>query len=563
LLGFLAGWYPFEVDPDDDLGRELAFLGLAPSAETVDRAARGLAVLGGVVAIGAALVVPPGIAVVASLLPLAAGLVAAWAVLTAPRLFATARRTSALGDAPDLVARTVLRMRIDPSPESAAEFAADSDDGPLATSLRHHVLRARWSPNAGLEGFAAEWAAWFPALRRSLSLVEAAGSAAGDDRDRLLDRAMDAVLEGTETSMRSFAAEIRGPVTALYAFGVLLPTALVSLLPAASMAGLPVTPLSVGLVYDLLLPLALLGGSAWLLARRPVAFRPPDVDAVAARGSGRARLAVATGLVAATAGSLGTSLTFPWWAPPLAAVGYGCGLGLLVLNGPVLSVYEHVDAVEAGLSDALTLVGRRVAGGQAAEAAIAETAAELDGAIADVFATVARQQRQLSASLDGAFAGRYGAASGIPSPRLRRSVDLLGRAATEGQPAGDALLALGDHLAALRSVEERARQDLERVCGTLASTGRVFGPLVAGATVALADGMAGDAAFVPGGGEPLPWLGLAVGAYALLMAGILSTLAVGLRRGLDGPLVGYHVGRALVLATTSLLVAYALASTVA
>jgi hypothetical protein len=112
-------------------------------------------------------------------------------------------------------------------------------------------------------------------------------------------------------------------------------------------------------------------------------------------------------------------------------------------------------------------------------------------------------------------------------------------------------------------VEERARQDLERVCGTLASTGRVFGPLVAGATVALADGMAGDAAFVPGGGEPLPWLGLAVGAYALLMAGILSTLAVGLRRGLDGPLVGYHVGRALVLATTSLLVAYALASTVA
>lgn len=562
-IEWLGGLYPAGVDPDEDLVRSLAFLETDVDAGVLARASRTLGLVVGGLAATVWLLAPPGLAFGAAAVCLAAGLLVAQALVTGPVLLATARRTSALGDAPDLIARTVLRMRLAPSPEAAAAFAAESDDGPLARNLRRHVHRARGSPGTGLESFAAEWSEWFPALGRAVSLVEAAGEAPTDDRERLLDRALEAVLEGTESAMRSFASDIRGPAMGLYAFGVLLPTALVSLLPAASMAGLPVTGFTVALLYDLLLPLGLLAASAWLLARRPVAFRPPRLDFGEASVPDRWKLATLGGISAAVGAWIGASIVFPRWAAPIAAIGYGVGIGLVVRYRPVVDVYERVRAVEDGLSDALSLVGRRVAAGRAAEAAVGETASELDGEIATVLGEAAQQQRLLGAGLREALLGRYGAAVAVPSPRLQRSATLFARAASEGPPAGEALVALGGHLSDLEAVEERARHNLDAVCSTLRSTAGTFGPLVAGATVALADGMAGQRAFVPGAGDPLPWLGLVVGGYVLAMAAILTTLSLGLRRGLDGPLLAHRVGRTLLFATTTMLVSYGLASTVA
>ena len=70
--------------------------------------------------------------------------------------------------------------------------------------------------------------------------MTAATTGAGE-RARTLDRAMDAVLDGTRDRMAAFADDVQGPATAVYAFGVLLPLALVSVLPAARAAGLPAT----------------------------------------------------------------------------------------------------------------------------------------------------------------------------------------------------------------------------------------------------------------------------------------------------------------------------------
>ncbi|MEF8854882.1 MAG: type II secretion system protein [Haloarculaceae archaeon] len=562
-IEWLGRLYPVGVDPDEDLVRSLEFLETDVRADVLARASRTLGLVAGGLAATVWLLAPVGVGLGAAAGCFAAGLLAAQALVGGPVLLATARRTSALGSAPDLIARTVLRMRLAPSPEAAAVFAAESDDNPLARNLRLHVCLARGYPESVLGTFAAEWADWFPALGRGVSLVEAAGEAPDGDRERLLDRALDTVLEGTESAMRSFASDIRGPAMGLYAFGVLLPTALVSLLPAASMAGLPVTALSVALLYDLLLPLGLLVASAWLLARRPVAFRPPRLEFADASVPDRWELAAIGGISAGVAGWLGASLLSPGWAAPVAALGYGLGVGLVVRYRPAVDVYERVRAVEDGLSDAISLVGRRVTAGAAAEVAVCETAAELDGEIATVLDEAARQQRLLGAGLREALLGRNGAAAAVPSPRLQRSASLFARAAEEGPPAGEALVALGDHLADLEAVQERARHNLDAVCSTLRSTAGMFGPLVAGATVALADGMAGQRAFVSGGADPIPWLGLVVGGYVLAMAAILATLSLGLRRGLDGPLVAHRVGRTLLLATTTMLVSYALASTVA
>jgi hypothetical protein len=561
ILMLLARLYPWPVETSAELRDALAFLDWGVPPQQLVRAGYGAGFLVGGVAVPGMLFVPAQLRVGALLLAGGITLAVAHLVHVAPRLAATALRTRALGAAPDLVARAVLSMRLTPTPERAAEFATRTSDGVLARNLATHVRRSRNTARSGLATFGDTWSDLFPSLRRSFALIMVAGRTPSEDRHRLLDRALSVVLDGVRGTLQTFAARIRGPVTALYAFGVLLPTALVALLPAAGAAGVVVTPGVVVFVYNVVLPLCLAGASIWLLARRPVAFPPPQVTRSHPDVADRRVLAVFTGGTVAAVSWVGSAQLVPSWGPPVAAVGLGCGTALIVANYPVIAVYDHVRAVEDGLSDALELVGRRVANGHAVEAAIADAAADLDGPMGDVLADGARQQRQLHVGVHEAFLGHHGVLDAVPSPRVRGSIALLSLAADEGRPAGTALLALAEHVDDLRRIEREARQQLVSVCRTLTNTATVFGPMVAGSTVALAGGISGDAALA-GGGQSFGWLGGPVGLYVLLLAVVLTALSVGLVRGFDRALVGYRVGRALVSATGIYLCSYLFVGTI-
>lgn len=554
LVAALARLYPRSVTPSEELCDAVSVLDWETSPTTLVRAGYGTGAVVGVLtaACGLSLVGPPALFPAALL-----GVVAVHAVHTFPSLLAQVRRTTALGNAPALVSRAVLRMKLAPAPERAASFAASSGEGLLAASLAQHVYRARHDGGTGLERFGAAWAGLFPPLRRALALVSAAGSAPPRDREQLLDRALTTVLDGTRERMRSFAADTRGPTTALYAFGVLLPTATIALLPAGAAVGLAVVPVVVVFAYNLLLPALLLTGGGWLLAQRPVAFPPPDVGAHPGATTGRG--AVVAGPAVGVAAWLAIGATFPPWGPSVAAVGFGGGVTLWLRYRPVVAVYGEIRAAERDLGDALTLAGRRVAGGQPVETAVAETADELDGPLGEAFGACARRQRQLHVGVRQAFLGPYGALARLPSPRVRGSVALLALAAREGRPAGEALLALADHVEQLRRIRQEAHHDLAYVCRTLSSTAMLFGPLVAGATVALADGIAGETF---GEEVALGWLGGPVGGYVLVLAVVLTGLSTALRRGFDGPLLGHRIGRALVCATGTYLTAYLLVGVV-
>ena len=554
-LGALARLYPWPVDPSDDLRAALWFLGYDSSPGRIVRAGYGAGTVVGVLCGFALVFVPSGLRTGGVILGLLLALGTVHVVHTAPGLWATARRTSALGAAPDLVARAVLSMRLAPTPERAAAFTARSGDGVLADDLARHVRKTRNTARSGLLTFGDAWTDQFPSLRRSLALVTAAGSTPARDRDRLLDRALAVVLEGTREQMRRFAARIRTPATALYAFGILLPIALVALLPAAGAADVPITPLSVVLVYNAVLPAGLLVASAWLLARRPVAFPPPDVTVNHPDVADRSRSAPLVGTSVGVGGALVSARLFPWWGPPVAAVGLGAGVALWIRFRPVIGAYGQIRRVEGGLPDALALVGRRVANGRAVETALVYAAEELDDETGAFLARGVTRQRQLQVGVREAFLGRHGALEAVPSRRVRGSVALLALAGDEGRPAGNALLAMGDHLADLQRIESEARHSLDHVCRTLEATGRVFGPLVAGATVALADSMSGTE-LLPGGEQSLTWLGGPVGLYVLFLAVLLPGLSTGLTRGIDRSLAGYRAGRALVAATVTLLGSY-------
>lgn len=576
----LAEWYPGDVEPTDELHRSLAFLDSDLRADTVVSAGYVAAVPVAVLAFCALVVLVPVLPVAASV-PAAAGvgLAATHVVHRLPVVAATLRRTRALGDAPGLVARAALRLRLDATPERAAVFAARTGTGPLARSLAAHAERTRSGPSAGFDAFATEWRSWFPALERSVSLLVAAVEAPSEERGQALDRALETVLDGARSEMAEFAGDVRGPASGIYAFGVLLPLALVGVLPAARAGGVTV-PASVFVVlYDVLLPLGLVGAGAWLLLRRPIAIAPPRVTAAHPDVPSGATHSVAAGVLGAGVGFVGGSIVAPW-APPVAAVGSGIGAALVVHYRPMAAVRRDVSAVEAGLADATAVIGRRVGAGEAVETALASAATATTGRTSELFEDAAGVQRRLRTGVTGAFLGEHGALRDLPSRRARATASLLSVAAAEGRPAGGTLVRLADHLTELRRVEEEARLELAAITGTLSHTAALFGPLVGGATVAMATQMAASQATtgahtsaaetsasaasdaLAGAGAPGvatldPWtLGAAVGVYVLALAAILTVVGTGLDRGLDRSLVGYRTGLALLSATATYLVAY-------
>ncbi|MDS0293561.1 type II secretion system protein [Halogeometricum luteum] len=559
----LARLYPWPVEPSDDLREALAYLGSDADAETVVRAGYGLCLPLSLAAFLLATLALADAPLVARLCAgLAVGLAGTHAVHRLPAAAARLRRTRALGETTALVGRATLRMRLAPVPERAGSFAAHAADGPLADSLGEHVRRARGTPDAGFESFAAEWGETFPALARSVSLLRTAADARPADRERTLDRALDAVLDGTRDELASFAGDIRGPATGVYAFGVLLPLALVGVLPAARAGGVSVPTALFVAVYDLLLPLSLVAASAWILLRRPVALAPPRVDSShPAVPSSPARAVGAA--VACGAGGWAVGGAVAPWADWLTAAGAGLGTGLLVRYRPMAEVRARTRAVEAGLDDALSLVGRRVDAGDSVEAAVEAAAEAFSTPAGEVFAEAAGVRRRLRVGVREAFLGRHGALTDVPSPRARGAAALLSVAADEGRPAGDALVAGADHLRDLRRVESEARRELAAVTGTLSNTAALFAPLVGGATVAMSARMGSvDAGLADRGAEAgaatlgPELLGAAVGGYVLFLAAALTVLSTGLDRGLDRSLVGYRVGIALLSATAAYLAAF-------
>jgi hypothetical protein len=558
----LAGWWPARVDPDPETERALAYLDAGVDAGTLDEAARAAGVIVAAVAVvaGTALGRLAGSrsGVVLAAAGTAVGVAVPLAASRVPVFLSALARARALGAAASLVSRAALRLRIDPTVERAAAFAARTGCGALARSLDAHVDRAAGTPRSGMSAFATEWRDRFPALERAVTRLETAASAPATERDEHLDRAVEAALDGVQEELAAFTGDVRGAVTGLYAFGVLLPLALVGVLPAARATGVRLPLPVVVALYDVVLPTVVVAVGAWILARRPVAFPPPRIGPDHPDTPDGHLRALGVGVAAAAVGGYAAARLVASWAGPVAAVGIGIGAALVADTRPAKRVHERVRAVEANLDDACYLVGRRVAAGEAVETALADAADRMDGATGEVLAEAAGRQRRLGTTVGEAFGGDGGALAALPSRRAREAVTLFSLAATEGRPAGEALVATAEHVEALGRIERDARRELAEMTDTLSNTAAVFGPVVGGATVALSARVANTGQTAGFGAPPLPTpeLGVAVGAYVLWLAAALTILSTGLTHGLDRTLVGYRVGVAACLATVCYLVAF-------
>lgn len=467
-----------------------------------------------------------------------------------PKRLARLQSLRSLGDVPEVTAYLVMALRLVPSLETAVRFAAESSDRSLARELRKTLwdvgLRAHATVEEGLAVLADRFGKRSESFRRALHLLRAS-TAERDEAQRVmtLNRALDVVLDGSRGLMEEMTERLRQPATILFSVFVMIPLALVAMLPAAGVVGFRLGPAEVALLYLVLFPLATFIYSERVLRMRPFAFAPaplpgdhPDLRSVPNARRCAAEAAAAGAGTGAAALLLLPAAGLPASAALLPGVAAGAALFSARWAGPRRKLRERIHRMERELSDVLLVLGRRIGEGRPPEEALQFAArtlegGELAGALTDASARLLSARTDLEGAL---LSPEGGALRHLPSARVKALFRLFAVCVRKSpEAAGAAVTKLADHLRELRDVEERMKRMLSEVTSTMRTTSGVFAPLIGGVTVALSDTVGQILVRASAGtgllGEETPALASspltldllapAVGLYLLVLAALL------------------------------------------
>ncbi len=177
-----------------------------------------------------------------------------------------------------------ISMRQSPNLEKAVKFAAENIKGPLAWQLRRLLwdveLRKYSSVQEGLLEYNDKyWKDQGKEASQAFELIVSSLSASSKRREDLLDEAVSIVLDGTRERAKHYAQDLRLPVTLVNTLGILLPIVALVLLPILLIfIGGSSNPITVVLMYNIILPGGLYFGIKYILLKRPWTFSLPNLE---------------------------------------------------------------------------------------------------------------------------------------------------------------------------------------------------------------------------------------------------------------------------------------------
>jgi hypothetical protein len=432
------------------------------------------------------------------------------------KLHAKWMKVSSLGDMPEIVSYLVMSMKLVPNMEIAIRFAAENSGRPLAKDLKKmmwnlHVREYRGIDDAILE-FSNMWGKDSEYFKRALHLIKSSTSEP-DDAQRIitLNRSLDLVLESTKNLMDGFASKLKTPTYVLYSVFILIPLALVALMPAITVVGIRFGIGTLVIVYDIVLPLFTFAYAEYILMQRPAAFIPqdipdshPELEGIRKRKHEALILSSVIGLAISSLGyvlifkgnplNIVSTETLEGIIPPTLFVIWGIvfavAIYLNITYAPYKKIRDEIRKMENEFSDALFILGRRISEGRSAEEAFIHTASTMDGSdIAMAFERISLNLMNMRTDVYSAiFDEDFGAFKDIYSERIKTTMKLLVESTHKSHEiAGVAIVKLADHLKELQDVELNIKQSLYDMTSTMRSTAAVFAPLIAGVTIALSE----------------------------------------------------------------------------
>ncbi|MCD6448037.1 MAG: hypothetical protein J7L58_03200, partial [Thermoplasmata archaeon] len=407
-----------------------------------------------------------------------------------PKTKAKYMKIHSLGDIPEVLSYIVMYLKLIPNLENALRFAARESKTSLAKDLRKLMwdleVRIHKSIDDAITYFANMWGKWSDYLKRAMHLVRSSIHERSEgERNVTLDRSLDVVLEGTKSMMIEFANKLHQPTLVIYSMGVMIPLALVAMLPAAAAVGLRLSIFQIFIFYDIILPLLLFIYIRKVLLARPATFNPP---AVPSDHPALQKINKKANLIAAI--SLGSLITIPgiafmllrflplegtpleFFVKPAEEGGINAyfPVTLFILWGiaaavslyclktytPYKKIRDDIKEMEKEFADSLYVLGKRIMEGRPAEEAFHYASETLEGSkMGEVFRQTAFNLLSMRMNSNEAlFDKKFGSLKHVYSDRIRAIMRLFVEGVKRSYvAAGVAIVKIADHLKQLQDVE--------------------------------------------------------------------------------------------------------------
>ncbi len=204
-------------------------------------------------------------------------------IYTYPRYKSEITKIQAQQDSLLAVLYMTIYMRVNPILENAILFASQHISGPLEKDLKRIMwlvnMQKVESINDAVKIFTPLWIKRNPSFVKAfLTMEEVLNQADAENQSKLLDKALNELLNETFTNMKHYAHDLKMPVMLVNMFGLLLPLIGLITFPLIGifMAG-SISMSSLFFGYIVLLPALVYFVSERIISKRPGAFSAPSI----------------------------------------------------------------------------------------------------------------------------------------------------------------------------------------------------------------------------------------------------------------------------------------------
>ena len=431
----------------------------------------------------------------------------------------------------------VIYMRTSANLEGAIRFAALNLEGPISDDLKG-VL---WDVESGkynrvsdsLENYTKKWKDFNQDYLESLNLLRAALNEPNKQRkDRLMQDAIDNILDGTKEKMKHYAQNLETPVMIINAVGAMLPVLGMIMLPLVSafMGGV-ITPLHLLIMFNIMLPAFL-----WMFMQRTLSSRPPTVSSkpsdkgnLAERGSYSIsimdkQLSIPTWpiglLIFLVIGFYGIAgyIAYPKFYPVqnvnlatvpgifrdgsslnsftmlmrsitiILGLGLGIGVSKTLGNRARKTAEEDIKDIEQQFPNALFELGNKISGGTPIELALEDAAESTkDLEISNLFLESSQNIQNMGMTFkQSIFHEKYGALKHYPSQTIETVMRAILSSSEKGtQMAATAMMTISRYLENIHDTQEQLNDLMEDTTTTIQMLAYMLAPVISGVAVGM------------------------------------------------------------------------------
>jgi Flp pilus assembly protein TadB len=431
----------------------------------------------------------------------------------------------------------VIYMRTSANLEGAIRFAALNLKGPISDDLKGvmwDVESGKYNEiNKSLENYTQKWKDFNEDYLESLNLLIASLNEPNKKRrDRLMQDAIDNILDGTKEKMKHYAQNLETPVMIINAVGAMLPVLGMIMLPliSAFMGGV-ITPMHLLIMFNIMLPAFL-----WIFMQRTLSSRPPTVSSkpsnkgdLPERGKYQIEafdrelsiptwpIGLGVFLVVGFYGMVGY-LAYPYFYPvenvnpanvpalfldgaqlsafPMlmrsVSIIFGLGLGIGVSktlgNKARQQAEDEIKHIEQQFPNALFELGNNISGGTPIELALQDAGESTkDLEISNLFIEASNNIKNMGMTFEQSiFDEDYGALKHYPSQTIETVMRAILSSSDKGtKMASTAMMTISRYLENIHDTQEQLNDLMEDTTTTIQMLAYMLAPVISGVAVGM------------------------------------------------------------------------------